>query len=62
MGFFDLFKSSKPEESKQLSNEQYQSKRKKEIDILEKKYDLSTVEGKSSFLISRSNSVCQSGL
>ena len=45
MGFFDLFKSSKPEESKQLSNEQYQSKRKKEIDILEKKYDLSTVEG-----------------
>ena len=36
MGFFDLFKTSKPEESKQLSNEQYQSKRKKEIDILEK--------------------------
>ena len=56
MRLFDIFKEHKNEEivtyngltfwaPKPISNEEYQRKRQKEIDYLERKYDLSTVEG-----------------
>lgn len=67
MGLFDFFKKHKNEvkttydgvtfwTSKPISNEEYQRQRQAEIDWLERKYDLSTLEGINSIPVPRKKS------